>query len=109
MNGLIYGVNPLLISSIEAYKFKRLGMHPMYHRLHKKRWGWLAWKSPHMFDWTASACVKVLGPNSQTLLLIEVHSNARANELRNELTEQLEDYLTSFRRHKLQAAIQGTR
>lgn len=109
MSELIRNINPLLISSIEARRFKRLGVHPLYYKLHRKRFGWLAWKSERLNDFVFPSRVEFRGPSRQVLLTVETYSNRRAQELRDHYVEKLEDYLTSFRRHQLQAAIQGTR
>lgn len=109
MSELIRNINPLLISSIEFKPFKRLGVHPLYYKLHRKRFGWLAWKSERMFDHAIPARVEFRGPSRQVLLTVETYSNRRAQEMRDHYVQKLEDYLTSFRRHQLQAAIQGTR
>lgn len=109
MTELIHGVNPLLIVRIDWEPAKRLGQHPYYYRLHKRKWKWLAYKTEHMFDFFLPASVRLYGPKGNVLLKIETHSNSRAQELCEQYTQQLEQFVVSYRRNDLLNAIAGNR
>lgn len=106
MSEMIEGVNPLMISMIITDRGRRMGMHPMYYKLHKKKWGRLSWQSPDMIDdyWMPPR-VLFYGPTGQRIKTIECKSMKHALELRKECMEKMSIFLRSFRRFELQEMI----
>jgi hypothetical protein len=95
---LIHGINPFIISRISTTDFRRVGKHPMFYRLRNRKhpilsifWDGAAdewdgiWNRP-------SVCIH--GANGKVILEIEVRSKDRANQLANELTQQLDNALS---------------
>lgn len=95
---LIQGINPFIISRISTTAFRRRGKHPLFYRLRNRKhpilsifWDGAAdewdgvWNRP-------SVCVH--GANGKVILEIEVRSKDRANQLANELMQQLEQTLS---------------
>lgn len=106
MTELIHDVNPLMISTITVQKGWRHGEHPMLYALHRRKWGFLAWKTPSMFDsgWFP-ACVVLRGPTGKVLKYVVCKSNAHAEKVRQECIDQMNVFLKSFRRYELQEMI----
>jgi len=106
MTEMIEGVNPLMISMIITDRGRRKGMHPMYYKLHKKKWGRLSWRSPaRVYDYWMPPRVLFRGPAGKCIKIIECRSMKHALELRQECMEKLNIYLASFRRFELQEMI----
>lgn len=89
---LILGINPLLISHIDAIggtRNLRKGQqeyHPYYNFLRRKKW-WLNTTLDFSFPWNP-ATVRIFGSGGKALKVIHCRSNKAAMELRNSLQEE---------------------
>jgi hypothetical protein len=97
-DNLIYDINPLVISSIDFKRGRRIGDHPRKLRL-------LSMKNPIRaffgfydrprinVDGFYFPYVAIRNSNREILLRIECRSNIRAKNLRNELNLKLNEFL----------------
>ena len=98
---LIENINPAAISRIGCRKqSKRIGKHPLYYRLQKKKYPFLhhiIGSAPDMFDgiWWGTA-VLIFGLDGELLKSINCKSRQAAHALRDQLEEQLNDYSESL-------------
>jgi hypothetical protein len=97
-NHLILGINPFTISRITVRKARRYGLHPLKRAYLEKKHpirdmlGFYA----DPFAWWESAEVCIIG--SQDLITrIQCKSNQQAMDLRDQLNEQLNQFLTSIK------------
>lgn len=96
MTRLIYGINPLTISSIVELKFVRRGDHPSWIKLMKKRnpiRGFLGLYSPGLFDGIYAPAVVIKGAGGRDLKHITCRSQAAAKSHCNELNAELSAFL----------------
>lgn len=89
-------VNPATVSRIVSHRGKRIGKHPYYYKLHKKKYGIFAWchNDNSIFrDIFIRPEVEILGSDGGVLLRIVCKSNDSARKLRNELEDKLDDWV----------------
>ena len=93
---MIEGINPFTISSIGYTKFTRIGCHPSYSKIMKKKHpiaSFFGLYGQQLFDGVYRACVIIRGPDGTTLKVINCKSNAAALNLRDELNRQLKEFV----------------
>lgn len=89
-------INPLIISGFKLYKFRRIGYHPSYTKLMKRKnpiRGLLGFYSPCLFDGTYQPHVVITGANGKDLRTIWCKSNDEAYRVQEDLYKQLNEFL----------------
>lgn len=93
---LIGHINPLTISGFKLYKFRRIGYHPLYMKVMKRKnpiRGLLGFYSPVLFDGCYQPHVVITGANGQGLRTIWCKSNDEARRVHKDLYNQLNSFL----------------
>jgi hypothetical protein len=96
---LIEGINPLVISSIEAKAGTRYGSHPYWVKVMTKRnpiRGYLGVYHHLSFEGWYPPEVIIYGPNKTRLAIINCRSNERAMKYRDELQSYLDEFLSKI-------------
>lgn len=99
MNNLIYDINPLIISSIRVSKFERLGRHPAWNKVMRKKnpiRALLGAYTSGFFDGYYHATVVIRGAGGQVLKRIECRSNDHAVQLCADLNTKLNNFLCNL-------------
>lgn len=99
MNRLIAGINPITISSIKLVKFRRLGPHPSWTKIMKKKnpiRGFLGLYSPQLFDGIIRPHVSIRGAAGREIKYIFCSSNDAAMALHDKLNRELNDFLNAL-------------
>jgi hypothetical protein len=97
---MIYGINPLTISYIGYVKFRRHGYHPLYAKVMCKKnpiSGFFGLYENGLFDGCYKPQVRIYGSNRDVLKIIECRSNDHARQLRDELNDQLADWVEKMK------------
>lgn len=100
MSNLIYGINPLVISTIAWRTARRHGTHPsMLKYLSKKNpiKNLFGFYESDYFDRFEPSKVIIYGSDGDILKIIECRSNISAKELRDNLMKQLETFITNLK------------
>ena len=104
MDNLLYGkINPNTVSKIRWNRGYRMDkVHPYFYRLHKKKYGFFAWKSPDriFYDWWNSPSVEIHGSDGSVISHITCRSNDHAEKLKNKLETQLDEWVELSKRKK---------
>lgn len=96
MNNLIFGINPITISSITAVKFHRYGPHPSWSKIMCRKnpiRGFLGLYDQGLFHGFTMPYVCIRGANGKDIKHIECKSNDHAIALRDELNTELNKFL----------------
>jgi hypothetical protein len=91
---LIEGINPYAIAKVDVYKMLRFGLHPYWYTLHKKRFGWLAFRRPNHFDgvmWHSH--VAIMSADGTTLKIVKCKSLADAWRVHGRIQSKLDSVL----------------
>lgn len=77
-------------------------VHPYFYKLHKKKYGFFAWKKPSefIFDWWKKPTVEIFGSDGSCVLKISCRSNDHAEKLKNKLETQLDEWVELSKRKK---------
>lgn len=96
---LLYNqVNPAIVSRILFHTGKRISKsHPYFYRLHKKKYGIFAWRDDIFGDCFIRPEVVILGSDGNVLLRIICKSNDSGRKLRNELEDELNEWVRNNR------------
>jgi len=87
---LIFGLNPLVISRVEAVGFKRLGKHPRYYKI---KW----WKTRDIFDGVYYASVNVYGADGNLIKHIVCRSNQHAEHVRDQILAHVNEIIETLK------------
>jgi hypothetical protein len=102
MSKMIAGVNPLHILEVTGTRFRRHGNHPYLKTIasrcswHNRVWLYFKFGSDSMFDYPSSARVNFLNSSGHYIKTIDCKSNAEAMRLRDDYSQQLEDFLEAL-------------
>lgn len=100
MTNLIYGVNPLSITSINWFEGYRYGEHPYKLKYLKKKHFILALfgvYDSYYFDGYYHPHIKIYGSNGSCVKSISCRSNDHAKQLWKELNAQLDSFLSDLK------------
>ena len=87
---LIRGINPLTISMIKVSRGKRFGKSGVWYRVYKKKHPIRGlFLSEDWTDFWVPAEVRIISATGKALVVIECRSNARAEQLKQELEAEL--------------------
>lgn len=103
-DNLIFGINPLTISKIVMQKGFRYGMHPsMLKYLSRKNpiRNCFGVYEPCLFDGYSKPYVKIHGANGDTVKIISCKSNDEAQTLRDQLNDNLNEFLSDMRNNTI--------
>jgi hypothetical protein len=95
---MIAGINPLTISKIRYSEGYRIGYHPMYNKVMRKKnpiRGMLGCYSALFLDGYRKPRVIIYGADGSWLKDITCRSNDHAEALYDKLTDQLSQYVAS--------------
>lgn len=98
---MICDINPLVISSITYKKAKRIGYHPYYLKIMRKKKpisGFFGFYNQCIFDCFYKAEVQIRGSDGSILKIITCSSNDRAKELCDDLTKRIETFLSQLKK-----------
>lgn len=100
---MIEGINPFNISSIQGYKFRRLGPHPLYTKVMRKKnpvRGFFGFYGPDLFDGFYRPHVEIRGSDGDILRVLSCRSNDHAREVCDDLNAQLADWVEKMKESK---------
>lgn len=95
-NHLIEGISPLAISAVRVKYGRRWGPHPSWTKVMSARHpirGAIGAYDSSIFDGWYPACVRIYGRDGDCLKTIAVRSNARADQLKQEIEAKLNRFL----------------
>lgn len=90
MQNLIFGLNPLVISRVEAKSFVRRGKHPRYYKI---KW----WKFRDIFDGVYPASVYVYGADGNLIECINCRSNQHAEHVRDQILAHVNEIIETLK------------
>jgi hypothetical protein len=99
-DNLIYAINPLIISTITWHKGKRWGIHPVMSKyLNKKNpiRGFFGFYENGLFDGYWLPEVRIYGSDGDRIKIIACRSNDEAKQLKNDLMEKLDAFLSNLK------------
>lgn len=95
---MISDINPYTISKIGWRKFRRIGDHPLWVKVMKKRHpikAFFGWYGNCIFDDCYPPTVRIYGSDGDLIKEITCRSNDHAKAMRDELNKQLSDWVKS--------------